>query len=32
MEAAMLIAPGDVTLDFLLDERSRELYAEGHRW
>ena len=30
METAMEITAGDV--DFLLDERSREMYAEGHRW
>ena len=32
METAMEITAGDVTLDFLLDERSRELFGEGHRW
>jgi hypothetical protein len=26
------IQPGDVTLDFILDERTREFYAEGLRW
>lgn len=32
MEAAMAITASDVTLDFLLDERGRELFGEGHRW
>ncbi len=31
-EADMLITPGDVTLDFILDERARELAGEGLRW
>lgn len=31
-EAAMLVAPGDVTLDFILDERTREFYGESMRW
>lgn len=29
---AMDILPSQVTLDFILDERTRELYAEGVRW
>lgn len=30
--AAMTITAGDVTLDFILDERSREFYGEWQRW
>lgn len=30
--AAMTIGPGQVTLDFILDERSRELFGEWQRW
>lgn len=30
--AAMLIKPADVTLDFILDERARELAGEQLRW
>ena len=28
----MDIAPGQVTIDFILDERTREFYGEGIRW
>lgn len=31
-EAAMTITAGTVTLDFILDERTREFYGEGMRW
>lgn len=31
-EAEMMIAAGDVTLDFILEERARELDAEQARW
>jgi hypothetical protein len=31
-EAAMTITAGQVTLDFILDERTREFYGEGLRW
>jgi len=30
--AAVTIQPSDVTLDFILDERTREFYAEWQRW
>ena len=30
--AAMDITPAQVTLDFILDERTREFYGEGIRW
>ena len=30
--AAMTILPSDVTLDFILDERSREFFGEWQRW
>jgi hypothetical protein len=31
-EAAMLIGPANITLDFILDERTREFYGESMRW
>jgi hypothetical protein len=31
-EAAMLITTANVTLDFILDERTREFYGESMRW
>jgi hypothetical protein len=30
--AAMTITPAEVTLDFILDERSREFFGEWQRW
>ena len=30
--AKMQVSPGQVTLDFILDERTRELYGESLRW
>ena len=32
MEEAMQITAAEATLDFLLEERAREMDAEGHRW
>ena len=31
-EAAMTIGPAEVTLDFILDERTREFFGESMRW
>jgi len=30
--AKMQVSPGQITLDFILDERTRELYGESLRW
>ncbi len=30
--AKMQVSPGDITIDFILDERTRELFGESLRW
>lgn len=32
MENAMMVSSDDMTMDFILDERARELAGEGQRW